>query len=65
VAERLNLAVDETVPLIDTGVRDRCDLDTSTGVGQVVSLATLGLRMLGWGFATLVLAGYTGLVRRN
>ncbi|HVQ97143.1 MAG TPA: hypothetical protein VMU51_39375 [Mycobacteriales bacterium] len=65
VAERLNLAVDETVPLIDTGVRDRCDLDTTTGVGQVVSLATLGLRLLGWGFATLVLAGYTGLVRRN
>ncbi|MEN3360635.1 MAG: hypothetical protein V7637_4617 [Mycobacteriales bacterium] len=65
VAERLNLAVDETVPLIDTGVRDRCDLATATGIGQAVALSTLGLRLLGWGFATLVVAGYTGLVRRS
>jgi hypothetical protein len=65
VVERLNLAVDETIPLIDTGVRDRCDLLTSTGQGQAVALATLGLRLLGWAFATLVLAGYTGLVRRT
>jgi hypothetical protein len=65
VAERLNLAVDETVPLVDTGVRDRCDLLTTTGQGQAVALATLVLRLLGWAFATLVLASYTGLVRRN
>jgi hypothetical protein len=65
IAERLNLAVDETVPLVDTGVRDRCDLDTSAGAGQAVALTTLGLRLLGWGFATLVVAGYTGLVRQN
>jgi hypothetical protein len=65
IAERLNLAVDETVPLVDTGVRDRCDLDTSAGAGQAVALTTLGLRLLGWGFATLVVAGYTGVVRKS
>jgi hypothetical protein len=64
VVERLNLAVDETLPLIDTGVRNRCDLRTTTREGQAVALTTLVLRLLGWAFASLVLAGYSGLVRR-
>jgi hypothetical protein len=65
VVERLGLAVDEAVPLLDTGARDRCDLLTVTGAGQAVAASTLVLRLLGWAFATLVVAGYTGLVRRG
>jgi hypothetical protein len=65
VVERLSLAVDEAVPLLETGARDRCDLLTVTGAGQAVAATTLLLRLLGWAFATLVVAGYTGLVRRG
>jgi hypothetical protein len=64
VVDRIGLAIDTTVPLVDTGAAARCTIVTS-GAGQTVLVLGWVLRLLGWAFATLVVAGYTGLVRRG
>jgi hypothetical protein len=38
---------------------------TGAAAGQAALAASWVLRRLGWAFATLVVAGYTGLVRRG
>jgi hypothetical protein len=65
VVERIGLAIDATVPLVDTGSATRCTIAADSGAGQAVLVVTWVLRLLGWAFATLVVAGYTGLVRRG
>jgi hypothetical protein len=65
LVERIGLAIDTTVPLVDTGSATRCVIVSDSGTGQTVLVATWVLRLLGWAFATLVVAGYTGLVRRG
>jgi hypothetical protein len=62
--DRVGLAIDTAVPLVSTGADDRCRLTTDTGAGQALAAAGWVLTLLGWGSATLVVAGYTGLVRR-
>ena len=64
VVDRIGLAIDTAVPLVSTGADDRCRLATETGSGQALAAAGWVLTLLGWGSATLVVAGYTGLVRR-
>jgi len=64
VVDRVGLAIDTAVPLVQTGADDRCRLATDTGTGQALAAAGWVLTLLGWGSATLVVAGYTGLVRR-
>jgi hypothetical protein len=63
-ADRVGLAIDAAVPLVGTGAADRCVLDTTTRSGQGLAAAGWLLTLLGRGSATLVVAGYTGLVRR-
>lgn len=63
--DRIGLAIDTAVPLVQTGAGDRCDLATGTASGRVLAVAGWGITLLGWGFASLVVAGYTGLVRRT
>lgn len=63
--DRAGLAVDAAVPLVSTGAGDRCAPATGTGTGQALALAGWGLGALGWASATLVVAGYSGLVRRR
>jgi hypothetical protein len=65
VVERIGLAIDATVPLVDTGSASRCMIVADSATGQAVFVVSWVLRLLGWAFATLVVAGYTGLVRRG
>jgi hypothetical protein len=65
VVDRVGLAVDAAIPLVSTGAGDRCDLATAGTSGQLLAAAGWVLTLLGWGSATLVVAGYSGLVRRR
>ncbi len=62
-AETFGLAVDTVVPLLKTGGAPRCEIATATPWGQVFYVTGYVLQILGWAFATLFVAGYTGLVR--
>ncbi len=63
--DRVGLAIDAAVPLVKTGADGRCKLVTGTASGQGLAAAGWVLTLLGWGSATLVVAGYSGLVRRR
>jgi hypothetical protein len=65
VVDRVGLAIDAAVPLVSTGAGDRCTLATGTGAGQGLAAAGWVLTLFGWASATLVVAGYSGLVRRR
>jgi hypothetical protein len=63
--DRIGLAVDTSIPLVSTGAADRCQLATGTASGQGLAAAGWVLTLLGWASATLVVAGYSGWVRRR
>lgn len=63
--DRVGLAIDAAIPLASTGADERCQLATGTGSGQFLAAAGWVLTLGGWASATLVVAGYTGLVRRR
>ena len=63
--EQIGLGVDLGLPLIKTNMRARCDLDSTTTAGQWITAASWALQLLSWAAATLVIAGYTGVVRRT
>jgi hypothetical protein len=63
--DRIGLALDAAVPLVTTGAGERCQLATGTGPGQALAAAGWLLTLLGWASATLVVAGYSGWVRRR
>lgn len=62
--DRVGLAIDTTIPLVTTGARERCRPATDTTSGQTLVAVGWLLTLAGWGSATLVVAGYSGLVRR-
>ena len=62
--ELIGLGIDRGLPLASTGVRAKCDLDTSSNAGQWFTVAIWLLQAVVWALATLALAGYTGLVRK-
>jgi hypothetical protein len=63
-AELIGVGIDRGLPLGATGIRARCDLDTSTRWGQAFTYAIWALQALVWALATLAIAAYTGLVRK-
>jgi hypothetical protein len=63
--DRIGLAVDSAIPLVSTGAADRCQLTTGTASGQALAAAGWLFTLLGWATATLVVAGYSGWVRRR
>ncbi|MCP2196836.1 hypothetical protein LX90_000499 [Lentzea flava] len=63
--ELVGLGLDRGLPLATTGVRGRCDLDTTSRRGQAFTVAIWGVQLAVWGLATLALAGYTNLVRKT
>jgi hypothetical protein len=62
--ERVGVGLDLGLPLIKTGIRDHCDTTAST-TGQTLTLAGWALQLLAWAFATLFVAGFTGIVRKT
>ena len=63
--DRIGLAVDAAIPLVSTDAADRCQLATGTASGQALAAAGWLFTLLGWATATLVVAGYSGWVRRR
>jgi hypothetical protein len=64
LAEEIGLGLQIGLPLIKTSVGDRCRLETASPPGQAFTYASWGLQGLAWAFATLAVAGYTGLIRK-
>lgn len=62
--EQVGYALNVATPLVKVDAT-RCTVDTTSGAGQFVLAATWLLQILAWAFATLFVAGFTGLVRRN
>jgi uncharacterized protein YjbI with pentapeptide repeats len=62
--ERVGVGLDLGLPLIKTGIRAHCDTTAST-TGQVLTVVGWVLQLLAWGFATLFVAGFTGIVRKT
>src|SRR5664280_1916515 len=63
--EQVGLGVDLSLPVIKTNTRARCDLDSTSRPGQWFTVGSWILLVLSWAAATLVVAGYTGVVRRT
>jgi len=62
--EQVGLGLDLGLPAINTGLNNQCALDSTSAAGQILTGAAWLLQALGWALATLVVAGYTGLIRR-
>jgi hypothetical protein len=64
VAERVGVGLDLGTPLLKTNVGAQCQT-TNTTPGQVLMVAGWVLQLLAWAFATLFIAGFTGVVRKT
>ena len=62
--EQIGVGIDRSVPLAPARVSDRCELDTSSFLGQAFTAATWILQALVWTLAALVIAGYWGVIRQ-
>lgn len=60
----IGVGIDRGLPLGTTGIRNRCDFDTTSSRGQAITWVTWGPQFLVWALATLVVAGYVGLIRK-
>lgn len=65
LTEQIGVGIDHGLPLGTTGIRNRCDFDTISHPGQAITATTWGLQTLVWALATLVVAGYSGLIRKR
>lgn len=64
IIEQVGLGLDLGLPAINTGLSNSCSLNSTTAPGQVLIAVSWLLQGLAWALATLVIAGYTGLIRR-
>ncbi|GAB2868025.1 hypothetical protein [Lentzea nigeriaca] len=63
--EQIGYALNAAAPLVKTDAVQKCQVATTTSAGQLVVVAMWILQLLAWAFATLFVAGFTGLVRKN
>lgn len=63
--EQIGYALNAAAPLVKTDAVQKCQVATTTTSGQFVVVAMWILQLLAWAFATLFVAGFTGLVRKN
>lgn len=63
--EHIGLAADLAIPLIKTGGQQRCEFNQTTTGSDLLIAAGWLTQFLGWAFATLFVAGFTGLVRKQ
>ncbi|MFD4643850.1 hypothetical protein ACFWN2_41535 [Lentzea sp. NPDC058436] len=61
---RFSLAADLAIPLVKLGGTPRCELANGPA-GQWATGAGWVVQIMGWSFATLSVAGFTGLVRKS
>jgi hypothetical protein len=64
VVERVGVGLDLGTPLLKTNAGANCGI-TSTTPGQALTVAGWVLQLLAWAFATLFIAGFTGVVRKT
>jgi hypothetical protein len=64
-AEQIGLALRIAVPLIGNVTEGNCQINTSHPTGGAYAAGGFGLQTLSWATATLVVAGYTGLIRKT
>jgi hypothetical protein len=53
------------VPVVSLGTREACALTPTTPAAQWYVVGGWVTTLLGWSFATLFVAGFTGLVRKT
>jgi hypothetical protein len=64
--EQVKLGIEVSVPLINAGFRPKCEIAAGGKVtGNFATAIGLVLQILGYGYTTLFVAGFTGLVRRD
>lgn len=61
----VGLAIELSIPLIRTGGSRHCEFRAETTAGQWYVAAGWATQLLGWSFATLFVAGFSGLVRKR
>jgi hypothetical protein len=64
LVEQVGVALNTATPLVKQDGSQACRLVTATGLGQLITVTTWVLQLLAWAFATLFVAGFTGLVRK-
>jgi hypothetical protein len=64
IVEQVGLGLDLSLPAINTGLSNSCSLDSASRAGQVITVIAWIFQGIGWALATLVIAGYTGLIRK-
>lgn len=64
IVQQVGLGLDLGLPAINTGLTNQCTLDSTTAAGQILTATAWLLQAAGWALATLVVAGYTGLIRK-
>lgn len=62
--DRALVGVDFSLPLVKTGVGERCLVDTHTASGRTLSIVGPFIQLLAWFLSTLFIAGFTSLIRR-
>lgn len=65
LVEQVGLALNAATPLVKPDSQQRCQIETTAGLGQIVIVGTWILQALAWAFVTLFVAGFTGLVRKS
>jgi len=60
----IGVAIDNTVPLVGTDASEKC-VPLETTRGAILTVAGWVLQLFGWVFATLFVAGFTGIIRRQ
>jgi hypothetical protein len=63
--EQVGMGLGIGLPLIKQAVSDSCRIDSSSSLGQVLTVAGWLLQASSWVFATLFIAGFTKVIRMN
>jgi hypothetical protein len=63
--ESFTYSLDVILPVVELNQRDNWYADGGTTRGKNVAIATVVLTLLGWGFATLLAASFTNVLKRE
>jgi hypothetical protein len=62
--EQIGMGLDRALPIINTGGRDVCKLDSTTRTSVPFVVGFWLLQLFSWAAATLLVAGYTAVIRK-